>query len=318
MMQAPSSGSESPAAPRVSVVMSCYNTCAYLPAAIDSVLHQTFSDFEFIIINDGSTDGSREYLDSLTDPRIKVVHQENQGLGIPINQHMKICRGEYIVRTDSDDYCFPERIEKQVELLDSSPETVMIGSQMRYFNEVSEGATTSLPTRHEDILNGLLKGLHTMSHPTMMFRRSLLDKIEGYRWHGVGEDWGLQLDAAKHGKLGMVSETLYKMRLHTRSTAWRGAEKVFLGFDFAIERYRQWEKGEPETTFDEYMDRWNNAGWLRKFSIRLRALSSTIHRQSRVDALNGKKILSLFRLAQAAAIYPPKTVGAIWKKLKQK
>jgi len=107
--------------PRVSVLMTCYNTRPYLPEAIGSVLDQTFTDFEFIIVNDGSTDDSAEYLDQLDDPRIIVIHQENQGLGTPINEHLKKCRGEYIVRADSDDYCYPDRIEKQLALMDSSP-----------------------------------------------------------------------------------------------------------------------------------------------------------------------------------------------------
>ena len=302
-------------APRVSVLMTCYNTRPYLPEAIASVLEQTFTDFEFIIVNDGSTDDSAAYLDQLDDPRIIVIHQENQGLGTPINKHLKKCRGEYIVRVDSDDYCFPTRFEKQVAKMESSPELVAIGTYMKFFNENSELSTNSLPVKHDDILSGMLKGWHTMPHATMMLRRSLLDKIEGYVWAGVGEDWGLQLDAAKHGKLGMIPEVLYKMRLHPTSTAWKGASNVFLGFDFAIHRYRQWEKGERESTSDEFKTQWKQkAGWWKRTSLSCRAISSTYHRQSMVDRLNGKRVAGFFKLMVAALLYPPKLVGAIWKR----
>ena len=306
----------STAVPRVSVLMTCYNTRPYLPEAINSVLAQTFSDFEFIIVNDGSTDDSAAYLDQLDDPRITVVHQENQGLGTPINKHIKSCRGEFIVRVDSDDYCYPTRLEKQVAKMESSPELVAIGTYMKFFNENGESKTSSFPADHDDILAGMLKGWHTLPHATMMIRRTLFEKIDGYVWSGVGEDWGLQLDAAKHGKLGMVSETLYKMRLHSTSTAWKGASNVFLGFDFAIQRYRQWENGEAESTSDEFKKNWGEAGFFKRMSVSLRAISSTYHRQSMVDKLDGKPVLSICKLTVAALLYPPKLIGAIWKRTK--
>jgi glycosyltransferase involved in cell wall biosynthesis len=294
--------------------MTCYNTRPYLPEAIQSVLDQTFTDFEFIIVNDGSTDESADYLDQLVDPRIKVIHQKNQGLGTPINKHLKMCRGELICRVDSDDYCYPTRLEKQVALLESSPELVAIGSFMKFFNDNGELKTNTMPIQHADILEGMLKGWHTMAHATMMFRRSLLDKIDGYVWSGVGEDWGLQLDAAKHGKLGMVPEPLYKMRLHSTSTAWTGAARVFLGFDFAIKRYRQWEKGQPESTEAEFLQDWEKASFMRRMSVNLRAVSSTYYRQSMVNKLEGRSFAANLRMLAAALLYPPKLAGAIWKR----
>lgn len=305
-------------APRVSVLMMCYNTAAYLPAAVNSVLAQTFTDFEFIIVNDGSTDGTAQWLDQLEDPRIKVIHQENQGLGSPINKHLRRCQGELIARVDSDDLCDPERIAKQVALMDASPDVIMIGCYLQFFNDKAETPISYLPVEHDDILNGMLRGLHTMSHATLMFRRCLLDKIEGYVWHGVGEDWGLQLDAAKYGKLGMVPESLYRMRLHPTSTAWSGATNVFLGFDFAIQRYRQWERGQREITSNEFRQRWENAGFLGQLSVQLRAISSTLHRQSMVDSLNSKKVRAKLYLLAAAALHPQKLVGAVWKRLRSR
>lgn len=304
--------------PRVSVLMTCYNTRPYLPEAIDSVLQQTFTDFEFIIVNDGSTDDSAAYLDQLDDPRITVIHQENQGLGMPINKHLKFCKGEFIARVDSDDYCYPQRLEKQVALMESSSELMAIGTYMKFYNDKGETKPSTFPEEHEDIVGGMLKGWHTMAHATMMIRRSLLDKIDGYAWAGVGEDWGLQLDAAKHGKLGMVTDVLYKMRLHNSSNAWQGAARVYLGFDFAIQRYRQWEKGETESVADEFNAKWGKAGFLRRASINLRAMSSTYHRQSMVDSLNGKRVLAKLKLMISAALYPPKIFGALWKRGKRR
>ena len=302
--------------PRVSVLMTCYNTSQYLPEAVNSVLKQTYRDFEFIIVNDGSTDNSAEYLDQLDDPRVTVIHQKNQGLGTPINKHLQACRGEFIARLDSDDYSYPQRLEKQVALMESSSDLIAIGSYMQFFNQNGELKSNTFPVQHKDILGGLLNGWHTMPHATMMIRRSLFDKIEGYAWCGVGEDWGLQLDAAKYGKLGMVPEPLYKMRLHSTSNAWKGAARVFLGFDFAIQRYREWENGEPETTSEQFLREWENAGFWKRTSVNLRAISSTYHRQSMVDKLNGKRVSATAKLMVSAMLHPAKTFGSLWKRFK--
>lgn len=115
--------------PKVSVVMSVYNGEKYLPETIDSILNQTFKDFEFIIINDGSTDKTAKILTSYDDPRIRIFNQENMGLTKSLNRAISLAKGEYIARMDADDISYPERLKKQVDYLNKNPDIGLVGSK---------------------------------------------------------------------------------------------------------------------------------------------------------------------------------------------
>jgi glycosyltransferase involved in cell wall biosynthesis len=118
--------------PKVTVLMSVYNGEKYLREAIDSILNQTFMDFEFLIINDGSTDSTVEILQSYDDPRIKIINNvENIGLTKSLNKGLRIARGTYIARMDCDDISLPERLEKQINYLNAHPEVGVLGTAYR-------------------------------------------------------------------------------------------------------------------------------------------------------------------------------------------
>ena len=121
----------------ISVVMSNYNTpINYLKESIDSVLNQTYSNFEFIIIDDGSTDDSLKFIKSYDDPRIKlIVNEENIGLTKSLNKGLKAAQGEFIARMDSDDICYPERFEKQIEYMRKHPDTTVCGTWPNILDE---------------------------------------------------------------------------------------------------------------------------------------------------------------------------------------
>jgi glycosyltransferase involved in cell wall biosynthesis len=122
--------------PKVSVVMSVYNGEKYLCEAIDSILNQTFENFEFLIVNDGSTDRTLEILQSYRDPRIKVINNErNIGLTASLNKGLKIAKGEYVARMDADDVSFPHRLEQQKAFLDRNPRVAMVGSWAEVIDE---------------------------------------------------------------------------------------------------------------------------------------------------------------------------------------
>ncbi len=124
--------------PIISVVMSVYNGDKYLREEIESILNQTFKDFEFIIVNDGSTDKSLEIIKSYNDPRIVIIDQENTGLAKALNNGINIAKGRYIARMDQDDISNPERFEKQIEFLENLSEYVAIGSWSNHISEHGE------------------------------------------------------------------------------------------------------------------------------------------------------------------------------------
>ena len=116
----------------VSILMPVYNGGAYLKQAISSVLNQTYHNFEFIIINDGSTDNTGEIIDSFTDKRILHIKQENQGVARSLNNGLKLVKGEYIWRHDADDKCLPDQLEKQVTFLKQHAEFDLVSTQVAF------------------------------------------------------------------------------------------------------------------------------------------------------------------------------------------
>lgn len=295
--------------------MCAYNAEKYLRESVSSVLNQTFKDFELVIVNDGSTDQSAQYLDSITDPRVRVIHQENKGLGQPQNETMRLCRGTYLMRMDADDRCHPTRIEKQVAMFEQQSDLVMVGCFFRFFGANGNVSPVSKqPTSHKAILSGMLAGWHTLAHATIMFERSLLDLIEGYVLHGAGEDWTLLLDAARHGEYGMVPEPLYDVRLHPSSNAWLNAEKVAKGFLFARRRHNRYLKTQTNLSPEEFNADWNKAGYFQKLRIRLEAYSNVLYRRSILGRLEGKFAVPCLQLALAILVNPSKATGAIWKR----
>jgi glycosyltransferase involved in cell wall biosynthesis len=169
-----------PRAPTVSVVMAVKNGGQIMREAIDSILNQTFTDFEFIIINDGSTDETLEVLAEYKDPRIQVYSQENQGVARSANRGLAIARGKYIARQDHDDISLPARLQKQVEYLESHPECGLLGTAAEIWS--SSGPTGRYhdhPT-NSSLLKFELIFNNPFVHTSVMFRRNIIKVVGLY------------------------------------------------------------------------------------------------------------------------------------------
>ena len=175
--------------PKISVLMPAYNVEKYIAESIESILNQTFTDFEFLIINDGSTDGTAQIIKEYAkkDKRIRFIdNKKNQGLIAVLNQGLDLCTGEYIARMDSDDISLPERFAKQVEYMEMHPECGLLGTAGQNFGA---DTNTYYSPEHVDMFD-LLRGVG-FYHPSVMMRKSVMDKYNlryDPRYYLV-EDW---------------------------------------------------------------------------------------------------------------------------------
>lgn len=160
--------------PRASVILPVYNTVAFVWEAIHSILVQTYSDFELIIIDDGSTDGSAFLISQITDPRVvKIFHSTNQGLVATLNEGFNRATGEYIVRMDSDDISTPDRLDVQISFMDQNPLIDVCGAA---FTTSSGGVLKVNPASHEEIKTWLL--FHCcICHPATIIRNSMIHRL---------------------------------------------------------------------------------------------------------------------------------------------
>ncbi len=161
--------------PKISVVMSVFNAEKFLREAIDSILRQTYSDFEFIIINDGSNDSSRQIMESYNDYRIKVINNDgNKGLIYSLNKGIESAKGKYIVRMDADDIAVKTRLEKQFSILENNPEIGVLSSDYISFSHSSRKYIKSISGNSR--IKSFLLFSTTVCHPTLMLRKSVLEE----------------------------------------------------------------------------------------------------------------------------------------------
>ncbi|HJV64636.1 MAG TPA: glycosyltransferase [Geomonas sp.] len=200
---------------KVTVLMPVYNGEQHLREAIDSILGQSFTDFEFLIIDDGSKDASAEIAASYRDPRIRLLRNgQNSGLIFTLNRGLEAANGEFIARMDCDDVSLPERLARQVAFLESHPEVGVCGSWFRKFGAGPE-KTLQWSTSSESIRCGLLFD-SMLGHPTVMLRRKLVGDF-GLCYDPAyknAEDYELWVRAAQHCELANLGEVLLRYRVH--------------------------------------------------------------------------------------------------------
>lgn len=197
--------------PAVSVVMSVYNGSRFLRDSIDSILSQTFTDFEFIIWNDGSTDNSGEIINKYKDPRIRYFCHDNTGLGTALNLACNEARGKYIARMDDDDISLPDRLRKEYDYLELHPDVVLVSSSAYYIDESGNQLGQSFQYTDSRIINSRI------FHPCAMFRRESYDKTQGYSAAKNSQDTLLWSKLSRYGKLSNIEEPLIKYRLISSS-----------------------------------------------------------------------------------------------------
>lgn len=199
---------------KISVVMPVYNAENYLKEAIDSILNQTFIDFELIIINDGSTDSSDGIISGYTDPRIVYLKNEgNRGLVYTLNRGFSLARGEYIARMDSDDIAMPDRFVKQIEYLEKNASVGICAMGIEQIGEL--GGVRYFSERSEEIAVDLLFQC-ALCHPTVMIRKSMLIEYQlAYDPdYEKAEDYRLWCQAITKLKIVTLREVGLKYRIH--------------------------------------------------------------------------------------------------------
>lgn len=213
--------------PKITVLMSVYNGEKYLREAIDSILNQTFMDFEFLIINDGSIDKTADILQSYTDPRIRIVNnEENMGLTKSLNRGLKIARGRYIARMDADDISYPRRLEVQYEYMEKNPDVGIVDNWVNIID--SEGNVTSSlkwNCSSEDIYY-TLNFRNCLVHGSTFLRKDLVMDNGGYNETiKVSQDFELWNRISKVAKIHKIQETLIKRRVTSDSIGHRMKSK---------------------------------------------------------------------------------------------
>ncbi|MDP8230795.1 MAG: glycosyltransferase [Candidatus Gorgyraea atricola] len=205
-------------APKLSVIMSAYNSERYLDESIKSILGQSFKDFEFLIIDDGSIDRTSEILNDYqkTDNRIRVIKNKvNIGLSKSLNIGIREAQGEYIARQDADDTSMPDRLSKQIEFMQDSEEIAISGTFYRMIDERDRLLYRFIMPAEDSEIKKWLREVNCFCHGSVMFRKKDIKEVGLYpEQYECSQDYALWLTMSKNYKLANIPEFLYTLRLH--------------------------------------------------------------------------------------------------------
>jgi len=289
----------------LTVAINVYNGMPYLPETVQSILGQTYSDFELLIINDGSTDESLEYLATLSDPRIRVIDQENQGCSAASNRAIQECNTPYLARMDADDIAHPERLELQFAFLEQHPEVGLLGTQTACMGDQAAGTSINLPCSHEDVWKSLNSGFHAMAHPTLMMRTDLIRQIGGY-WHYrlADDDVDMMLRMGEVSQLANLDRALLQYRVRQDSISGVDVEGMRFSVKYAIERARRRRSQLLPIEPEEFMQLQNSRPWIQKAADSVEIYARTQYRLAIEEMYGNNSLRGRFRLAWAALCSP--------------
>jgi glycosyltransferase involved in cell wall biosynthesis len=297
--------------PDVSILMPVFNGMPYLREAIESVLAQTLTNWQCVIVNDGSRDRTRDYLEALDDKRFVIIHQENTGISGAINHGLKHCTARYIARLDADDIALPTRLAEQVAFLDAHPEVALVGTQVVPMGSHGAGSSLKLPTEHDAIMVDLIAARHAVAHSSAMIRADVLREIGGYWSLSFGEEYDLMLRIGEVAKLANLDRVLLQYRVHQSSMNGSAMRRMRTSVLYACESARRRQVGMPPISFDDFQARRNaRPRWQRVVeSIDIHARNQ--YRYALAEMYGGRRIRGAARLVWAAACAPRLTIERI-------
>jgi glycosyltransferase involved in cell wall biosynthesis len=205
--------------PKVTVLMPAYNVEKYIGDAITSVLKQTFTDFELLIINDGSTDCTVKVIESFKDLRIKLISQENKGVAPALNTGLIYANAPYVARFDADDICYPDRLRIQYEFITAHPEYSIIGSAADYMDADNNYIFTQHPVAHlDEEIQDLAYSVCPFIHSSVFYKKDVIVRKGGYNENAYTyEDHFLWVNILRDTKACNLSQPLLKVRLNPES-----------------------------------------------------------------------------------------------------
>ena len=293
----------------ITVIMPVYNEIRFLPSAIKSILDQTELRFILIIIDDGSTDGSAEYLKEIISDKVKVYFPGKQGLIKTLNYGLSLVETPFTAIMDADDISHPLRFERELKLLQNNKEISIVGTSVEYFgtNDYGRSIKVKMPKNDLEIRKGLEKRDFVLVHPTIMFRSSLIDRLDGYSEDSFpNPDYDFFLRASSFCKFENITDLNNKIRFHKESHTFSMLPQIIRKLSESSVKNNRNEKSSIFNLF--YIA-------LQNLKIILRSFSVSLYRKGILNYVNDKVVLGVMYLIFAGIISPLRGLSFLKNKI---
>jgi glycosyltransferase involved in cell wall biosynthesis len=203
----------------LTIIMAVRNGKPYIEMAVNSILNQSFTEFKFIIVDNGSTDGTKNYLSKINDKRVKCFEQPVEGFIPTINFALEKVDTKYVATMDSDDIAHPLKFEKQIKFMEQNDDVGLLGTSIEYFTlEKGRKWKLKFPTTHEKIIRNLVNGHYVICHPSTIVRTSVLKELNGLRdKYRFAPDLDMYMRVSRKNKLANLPEVLFSCRISNSS-----------------------------------------------------------------------------------------------------
>lgn len=296
---------------KVTVLMTVYNGMPFVRQAVQSVLDQTLTDWRCVIVNDGSTDGTSDFLASIRDERFVIVHQANAGISVAMNNGLQHCTTRYVARLDADDVAVTTRFAEQVAYLDAHPHVGLVGTQVVPMGERRLGKSLKLPLTHEAIMSALISGRHAVVHSSIMLRTDLLRQLGGYWTLPMGEEYDMMLRMGEVSKLANLNRVLLLYRVHQGSLTDKSMRLAQFRIALACELARRRHAGLPAISAEDFQALCNARPWWRRCAESFDIHARSQYRLAVAEMCGHHPIRGRARLGWAALCSPRLTVERV-------
>lgn len=291
--------------PRLTVVIPVFNGMPFLPEAVESILFQTYQDFLLLIIDDGSTDDSLQYLNSLSDPRIEIRQQRNLGLCHSLNGAIAVIKSEFVARLDQDDVALPSRLEEQMAFLVEHPNYTCVLSNIsridansREFGYYQNSSLGSVKDYHP-------KDYGSIVHSTICFRKDKFLEIGGYRQSVYPvDDFDLLLRFWEKEKVAVIDKPLVKYRIHSKAATFKVFQDMQMITRYVTAMSQLRLDGKPEISLDEFRNTLDKSTLQQKLVRYFKQTGMLLFRKAGLLIGNGQVIQGILSLLGAFLCNP--------------
>ncbi len=305
----------------ISIVLPAYNAAKFIKPAVESILQQTFQEFELIVVDDGSTDNTLELLEAFSqqDSRVRVIRSQHGGLSQALNQGIAEAKYPWIGRMDADDVALPDRLQKQMDAAASNPRVVAWGTYAYHINSRDRvlGIARTGPTTEAEFHEQRNRGdLVQLIHPTVLLKKEVLVAVGGYKSNFEPvEELELFDRMAAHGPTLAIPEPLLRYRIHSNSVSMQRFFFQRVLMRYVVARHRARLAGQAELSYEQFLQDYQHQPLLSRWQRKIKTAGMFCYRKAGLALGEGNRVEAVFYLGLAATLHPTYSIPRVWNQV---